>query len=84
MAQPLLLLPSAPSRVAPGCDLPVGTYHLQQSRFGWHVVRTVGLTRWYALTAGGGAWRSWSTKADAQAWIDGQGDQLSDHPWWGI
>jgi hypothetical protein len=80
-----LPLPRRPSHFTQGTDLAVGTYHVTAIDDGaFTVVRTVGLARWYPLTAREDpAWRTWPSHDEAARWIDHQGEDLCDYPFWG-
>jgi hypothetical protein len=87
-----ICFPLVPSKFAAGVDLPVGTYHVQQvkqtpaSQVQYTVARTVGLARWYPLTARENpAWMTWPTFEEAQGWISGADadGNLCDYPFWG-
>jgi hypothetical protein len=81
----VLAMPVRPTRFAAGPDLPAGTYHVEAVVGGYNtVVRTIGSTRWYPLTAGENpAWRLWSSFEDALRWIENQDNYPSDYPFWG-
>lgn len=79
-----LALPRRPSSFSAGDDMPVGTYHVESTAGGYTVQRTIGLQRWFPLTAREDpAWLIWSSFEEAQSWIAAQGEDLCDYPFWG-
>ena len=88
-------LPHRPERFSAGADLAVGSYHVMPAPEAFSVgqapiedaftiCRTVGLRRWYPLTRKDNpAWRTWPTRAAAQAQLDDHPDELRDYPFWG-
>lgn len=79
-----LALPIRPTRFSAGSALAVGTYHVEAVVGGYTVGRTVGVERWYPVTARTNPlWRLWPTFEDASRWVENQNCDLSDYPYWG-
>lgn len=79
-----LALPRRPVHFSAGDDLPMGTYYIQPVVGGYTVQRTIGVHRWFPLTAREDpAWLTWPNYAAAHAWMVGQDENLCGFPFWG-
>lgn len=80
----VLALPVHPAHFAAGAELPMGTYHAISVVGGYSVQRTVGVLRWFPLTARENPdWRIWPSFEDAAQWMKNPSTDLCEYPFWG-
>ena len=74
-----------PKFLSAGQDLPVGSYYVKNlTAGGYTVAQSVGVVFWFPLVSRENfVWKTWPSFVEASNWMEEQGSELCNYPYWG-